>query len=59
MTILMYSMHLTHIGVANEDCVFKARPIRIHLGFFFGRDCTVEVGCQEARNWCIEMQISA
>jgi len=58
-TIMMHSMHLTHIGDANEDCTVKARPIRIHLGVFFNRDCAVEVGCQEARNWCIDMQIFA
>ena len=55
----MNSMHLTHIGDANEDCAVKARLIRIHSGVFFSKDCVVEAGCQEARNWCIDMKISA
>ena len=57
-TIVMHSMHLTHIGFSNEDCTVKAKPIRIHSGVFFSNDCVVEAGCQEARNWCMEVQIS-
>ena len=56
---MMHSMHLKHIGDANDDCAVKARPIRNHSGVFFSKDCTVEAGFQEARNWCIDMQISA
>ena len=55
----MHSMHLTHIGDGNEDCTVKKSPIRIHLEVFFSGDCAVEAGCQEARNWCIDMQIFA
>ena len=58
-TIVMHSMHLTHIGVANEDCAVKASPIQFHSGVFFSRDCAVEEGYQDERNWCIEMQIFA
>ena len=59
MTIVMHSMHTTHIGDANEDCVVKARPIRIHSGVFFSRDCAVEEGYQVARNQCMDLQISS
>ena len=59
MTIVMHSMHLTHIGYVNEDCVVKERQDQIHSGVFFSRDCVVEAGYQEARNWYIDMQISA
>ena len=58
-TIVMHLLHQTHIGVANEDCTVKTKVIQIHSELFFSRDCAVEAGCQEARNWCIDMQIFA
>ena len=59
MTIVMHSMHLTHIGDDNENFTVKETPIRIHSGVLFNRDCTVEASCHEAKNWCIDMKISA
>ena len=57
MTIVMHSMHHTHIGVPNKDCTVKARPILIHSVVFFSRVCVVEVGYQEARNQCMEIPV--
>ena len=58
-TIVMHSMHHTHIGVSNEDWAVKARKIGVHSRVFFSRDCAVEAGYQEARNQCMDLQISS
>ena len=58
-TIVMHSMHLTHIRDSNEDCAVKESPIQIHSEVFFNRDCAVKAGCKDASNWCIDMQIFA
>ena len=43
-TIVLHEMQHTVVGDANEDCVSKAGPIRVHSGPFFSSDCTVEAG---------------
>ena len=48
MTILLHDLQQPVIGDANEDCVFKARPIRVHSEPFFSSDYTVEAGYQVA-----------
>ena len=43
-TIVLHDFAPHIDGDANEDCVRKDRPIRVHSDPFFSRDCTVEVG---------------
>ena len=43
-TIVLHDI-VPHIdGDANEDCVSKAGPIRVHSEPFFSSDCAVEAG---------------
>ena len=58
-TIVIHLLHHTHIGVSNEDCVVKARVIRIHSELFFSRDFTVEAGYRVARNRCVDLKTSS
>ena len=48
MTIVLHDLQQLVIGDANEDCVSKARPIRVHSEPFFSSDCAVEAGYQVA-----------
>ena len=43
-TIVMDISNHKLIIDANEYCVSKAGPIRIHSGVFFSRDCAIEAG---------------
>ena len=47
-TILLHDLQKPVIGDANEDCVRKAGPIRVHSKPFFSSDCAVEAGYQVA-----------
>ena len=44
MTILLHDLQQPVIGDANEDCVRKDGPIRVHLEPLFSSDCAVEAG---------------
>ena len=48
MTIVLHDLQHPVIGDANEDCVSKAGPIRVHSKPIFSRDCVVEAGYQVA-----------
>ena len=43
-TIVLHDLQQPVIGDANEDCMRKARPIRVHSDPFLNRDCAVEAG---------------
>ena len=44
MTIVLHDLQKPVIGDANEDCVSKAGPIRVHSEPFFSSDYAVEEG---------------
>ena len=48
MTIVLHDLQHTVVGDANEDCVSKAGPIRVHSEPFFSSDCVVEASYQVA-----------
>ena len=43
-TIVLHDLQHPVIGDADEDCVRKARPIKVHSEPIFSRDYTVEAG---------------
>ena len=48
MTIALHDLQHIMVGDANEDCVSKAGPIRVHSEPLFSSDCVVELGYQVA-----------
>ena len=48
MTIVLHDLQHIVVGDANEDCVSKAGPIRVHSKPFFSNDYVVEAGYQVA-----------
>ena len=48
MTILLHDLQQPVIGDANEDCMSKARPIRVHSEPLFSNYFSVEAGYQVA-----------
>ena len=48
MTIVLHDLQQPVIGDANEDCMSKAGPIRVHSEPFFNSDYAVEAGYQVA-----------
>ena len=48
MTKVLHDLQHTVVGDANEDCMSKAGPIRVHSEPFFSSDCAVEAGYQVA-----------